>query len=537
MGIVGRMSGIGLSTVALAAGAKYWQTRSRMREEKEWLSTLRGPKDLDPQLLQNKKNELNKKKMCVVVGAGVAGVTSAYEMGKLGYEVVILDKAQSICAECSKAPAGGMQKMNPTVDSALWIEAGKSLFSQLTCDATSYEDFPFFRIGWWNTITDPHFVRWFADFTFASFMSSATKQDYTSKHMLDFTVWSVDVFKDLMKNQFNGKLGASAGLVHTGAMKLLYGEDALKAAKVSAKWCAYDAEPSRIIEKDDLLKLEPWLATLDQALAVPLSGALFQTTASSASCEDLTVDLARICQQEYGMKFEGNAAVTGFQESKGHIVAIQTSRGSLEVPPEVPVIVAAGSWTPIILRKLCLYCSLYPLKGYNLMVDLNTQMDGEVDSRYTDDQLPKRIVADSYMYTTRFVDTIRVATIGEFNGWNTFPDPMIEADVRRQTRLFMPDLAGVFNTHGKVICGLRPFTSNGMLFIGQTDDVHNLYVNTGPGFNGWKCALGSAKVLAAAVTGDQSILPGTFDPSVFKPGAKVTRSPFFCSIADRFSSA
>jgi glycine/D-amino acid oxidase-like deaminating enzyme len=70
-------------------------------------------------------------------------------------------------------------------------------------------------------------------------------------------------------------------------------------------------------------------------------------------------------------------------------VAIHTNRGNLSVDSTTPVIVAAGSWTPKILRKLDVFVPLYPLKGYNLMF--------KVPENSSRDDVPKRIVADAYM--------------------------------------------------------------------------------------------------------------------------------------------
>ena len=178
-----RLSGLGVSTLAVAAVVKASQTRARRQREAAAQNSPAATihmKRLDPNLLLH-STEKTKKKQCVVLGAGVAGVTTAYEMGKLGYEVTILDKCEDISQECSKAPAGGMQKINPAVDAAMWMSAAKSLMPEIGSDNSSvskkYEDFRFFRIGWWNALTDPHFLRWFLDFTFNSFFGSAARQE------------------------------------------------------------------------------------------------------------------------------------------------------------------------------------------------------------------------------------------------------------------------------------------------------------------------------------------------------------------------
>jgi hypothetical protein len=53
----------------------------------------------------------------------------------------------------------------------------------------------------------------------------------------------------------------------------------------------------------------------------------------------------------------------------------------------------------------------------------------------------------------------------------------------------MPHLTPLIR-EAKVLCGLRPFVADGLLLIGQAPGASNVYMNAGPGFNGWKCALG-----------------------------------------------
>jgi monoamine oxidase len=201
-----------------AAGYKAWQTKQHQQLQSDWLTKAgqeAGPIDLS--ILTSKNPD---KKICVVIGAGVAGICTAHEMASQGYSVVVLDKKKEISSECSRAPAGGMQKMNPGVSPGMWIEAAMSLLPSFSAKDESYEAFKFFRVQWWQACSDPHFIRWFALFTHASFFASVAETNYAQKHMLAFTVWSVDYFKDFLKNSHNGALWKKSGLVHTGELSL-----------------------------------------------------------------------------------------------------------------------------------------------------------------------------------------------------------------------------------------------------------------------------------------------------------------------------
>ena len=57
----------------------------------------------------------------VFIGAGIAGVCTAYQLGKRGYVVTVIDSADNPGTQCSAVPAGGMQKSNPTIDRDSWV--------------------------------------------------------------------------------------------------------------------------------------------------------------------------------------------------------------------------------------------------------------------------------------------------------------------------------------------------------------------------------------------------------------------------------
>jgi glycine/D-amino acid oxidase-like deaminating enzyme len=98
----------------------------------------------------------------------------------------------------------------------------------------------------------------------------------------------------------------------SGALKLLYGQKAFDAAESRGAWSDIDAEPTRVINRDELLKMEPWLVNL-KAQKEPLSGAVFQTEASSGDCEAVTVALADVCREngKLDVRFEGSVHITG----------------------------------------------------------------------------------------------------------------------------------------------------------------------------------------------------------------------------------
>ena len=70
--------------------------------------------------------EIKGPKKAVVVGAGVAGVSTAYQLAKKGWNVTLLEASHSPGSQCSAVAAGGMQKSNPVLTKESWGEVMRS---------------------------------------------------------------------------------------------------------------------------------------------------------------------------------------------------------------------------------------------------------------------------------------------------------------------------------------------------------------------------------------------------------------------------
>lgn len=504
------------------------RTRHRLRETaKPFAPTL-----VKEHLHSISENTAKGKKTCLVIGGGIAGVSTAHELCAKGHNVLMLERCSDTGLQCSSAPAGGMQRSNPSVDNSMWMAALRSLFGLVPCR--------YFRISLWETLTDPHFVRWFFGFTYNGFILPNETHDYYQNQMLDFTNWAIDsMLSDISK--FDA-LSDGTHLNQNGALKLYFSDDDFKKAKEYGGWTkAPDGESTIFLTRDEVLSLEPCIVNMYSAANEKkrIVGGAFQQKAASGNCYGYLRGAMKLLHQNYQDLFhvESDISVTGFDSKNGTITQVHTSRGPLDVPPNTEIIVAAGSWTPIILRMLGLYCPTYPMKGYNMIVNLD-----EAGLKASD--FPSRIVVDDFMFSTTINKEVRLASIGEFAGWSTDPDPSVTLDLKRQVCRMYPSLSVVLSSNNdienvqqmpkgiSIKTGLRPFVNDGRLLTGRISAYNNLLVNVGPGFNGWKVATGAAKVLEASVSGDTKDLPSTFDPTILSPEDRVVMSPMFCKLVD-----
>ena len=132
------------------------------------------------------------------------------------------------------------------------------------------------------------------------------------------------------------------------------------------------------------------------------------------------------CVEQLGVEVRYNTFVERLElDGKQRAVrAIHTNQGTLEVDEHTPVVVASGSWAPIMLRQLDYYVPLYPLKGYSLIMDLAPGLASD------DKDIPSHIITVGNIYISRFNNQLRIASMGEFSGWDTSPDPELTTNLR-----------------------------------------------------------------------------------------------------------
>ena len=229
--------------------------------------------------------------------------------------------------------------------------------------------FQYFRINFWETLTDPHYLRWFMGFSYNSAMVAEKKQRFYQGQMLNFTNWAIDdIFSTIEKEGITG----GVGLVKTGALQIFYDKSLYEKAIKKNQGPPSDGEVTKILSRDEVFELEPCLKNISDDGhgngSDNIIGGSFQVTAASGSCLGFTSGIMKVLHSKHKRRFtaENNISVLDFDTVDGRISCLHTNRGTLNVPEGVDIVVAAGSWTPIILRKLHLYCPVYPMKGDKL---------------------------------------------------------------------------------------------------------------------------------------------------------------------------
>jgi D-amino-acid dehydrogenase len=152
-------------------------------------------------------------------------------------------------------------------------------------------------------------------------------------------------------------------------------------------------------------------------------------------------------------------------------------------------VIALGSYSTPLLRRIGISIPVYPVKGYSITLPLEPE---SVAPRVSLTDHARKIVL------SRLGDRLRVAGTAELNGYDTeMNEPRCNALVRRCFEWF--PRAG-HAERAQFWTGLRPATPSNLPLIGRSK-YPNLFINTGHGTLGWTLACGSGHALADIVSG------------------------------------
>ena len=239
---------------------------------------------------------------------------------------------------------------------------------------------------------------------------------------------------------------------------------------------------------------------MQPALSGPLTGGVFYEKEAQAEPLRAVETMARLARQQ-GVTIREHDEVFDMAASEGEITSLNTTQGRILAGQYV---LAAGSWTPLLARKLGIRAPIEAGKGYALIV-------GGFSPAV---RLPTALVERKVGVTPRANGTVRLAGTMELAGLNeSINTRRVEAIVRGARAFFqMPDSLTVHETWR----GLRPCTPDGLPIIGRPDGWKNLVIASGHAMLGLTLSTGTAEMVAELIAGaTPRIDPEPFRPSRF----------------------
>jgi D-amino-acid dehydrogenase len=398
----------------------------------------------------------------IVLGGGIVGVTSAYFLARAGDDVTVVERRPGVALETSFANAGlvapghsytwASPRAPKIMLKSLFVK-GQALRLKLTAD--------------WHM--------WAWCWLFLQNCTDERSRLNTSRKVR-LCRYSQAQLQALTAAEHLAYERISRGLLY------LYRDQAAFANGVKhMSILTENGLPLETLDPQAAIAKEPALAAARDALA----GAIYCPTDESGDAYLFTQALYERCVA-LGVTFRFDTEILGAAASADRVERIDTSRGPLVADRYV---LALGSYSPFLGRKLGYRLPVYPVKGYSVTLPIergHTPPDlGGVDEQH--------LVA-----WARFGDRLRFTATAEFAGYDTRHTPADFTHMLAAARGLFPN--GADYGRPSYWAGLRPMTPEGTPIIGATRH-RNLFINTGHGHMGWTMSCGTARVLADIMQG------------------------------------
>lgn len=396
-----------------------------------------------------------------ILGAGVIGVTSAYQLARAGCEVTVIERQGAPALETSFANAGEV--------------------SFGYCSPWAAPGIPMKALRWIFMKHAPLILRPRFDGTMfawlARMLSNCTSDRYglNKSRMLRLADYSRRTLAELRL-----ETGICYDERMRGTLQLFRSERQVHASAKDVAALAADGIPYEVLDRDGCVRIEPALSHVREKFV----GGLLTPKDETGDCFKFTTALAQKARA-LGVRFIFGTAVRSLMVDGGKICGVVTD--TARVPAGV-VLIALGSYSPILLKPLGISLPIYPVKGYSLTIPI-MKFDRAPESTVMDETFKIAI--------TRLGDRIRVGGMAEISGYTHD----LGLPRRRTLEHSVNDLfPGGDLSKASFWSGLRPMTPDGTPIIGPTK-IKGLFVNTGHGTLGWTMSTGSARLISDLMMG------------------------------------
>lgn len=417
----------------------------------------------------------------IVVGAGLMGVTSAYLLRRAGHEVTVLDRGPGPAAETSHANGSmltpGMAE--PWNAPGCWRVLLGSLGRADAALQLRLKALPSL-VGW-----GVGFLR----------NSSSSAYQRNRRNNLRLALYSLEVLHRLIRDT-----AIEYGAARRGSLSFYRDEGAFDRAVSAAAALAPMGLRFQPLSVKRALQVEPALAPIADQLAGAIHYDRDETGDAFRFCNRLAEEAGRI-----GVQFRFHTAVEAVELTRGKVRGLRAGAATFEADDYV---FAAGSHTPLLVRRAGVRVPVRPVKGYSI-----TFPDGGERPTL---RLPL-IDNEHHVVLVPMDGALRLAGIAEFTGYDLALDAARLDRLQRRLTAILPQ-SRLNLAVGTPWCGLRPISVDGSPIVGPTS-VPNLWLNTGQGHLGWTMTAGSARLLVDLMSGaPPAIDPAPYALSRFRAG-------------------
>ena len=404
----------------------------------------------------------------VIIGAGIAGITSACELIRDGHEVTVIDQGTEPANFSSHANAGLICPGHAFA----WASpaAPIMMLKSLWQNDQALRFRPRLDARQWNWIA--LFLR----------QCTSTRARINTERKYHLCSYSQKKLKEIVE-----ETGISYDQKTNGLIYFYKTENSFELAKKKSKLLESFGLKVEALGIEELIKIDPGLISAKELI----TGGLYCPTDESGDSRLFTLKLANLCE-ENGAKFLMNTVAKKMVRTSNRIAAVETNLGHIDGDG---FLVSSGVGSPDLLKTLGISIPIYPVKGYSVTLPITSSNQpphlGGVDE-------------DSLLAYCPLGDRLRITATAEISGYDTSYKTGDFRTMLKKVKELLP-LAADYDNPSYWAC-LRPMRPTGLPFVDRTH-YSNLWLNAGHGHMGWTMACGTAKIIADIIANRAPDIP------------------------------
>ena len=404
-------------------------------------------------------------KKVIVIGGGIVGLSTAYYLNKEGHEVVVLDKSD-LSGGASYVNAGYLTPSHiiPLASPGMMAKGIKWMFNSSS---------PFYM----KPRLDPDFLKWAWYFHRSS---TKAKVDKAIPLIKDLNLLSKELFTD-WKDQ--GELGEFQ-LEKKGLLMLFKTRKEEEHEREVAQRASDLGLEVTELTAQELNRIQP-------NLSQDIRGAVHYLCDAHSSPPEIMGNLKNYLIEQ-GVKLIPGEAVTSFDINGQKIAKVNTIENSYSADE---VVLASGSWSQELAKKLGVDLPIQPGKGYRIDVQR------DVDIKLPAILMETKVAVTPMKGFTRFAGTMELSGIN-----HKIRKERVNA-IARAAETYYTNLNITEAERSQAQCGLRPVSPDGLPYIGRTTKYPNFYVASGHAMMGWSMGPATGKLISELISGQSTSMP------------------------------
>ena len=392
-------------------------------------------------------------KKITIIGGGVIGLCCAYYLQKDGYDITVIERGD-ITNGTSFGNAGYVSPSHfvPLASPGIVAQGLRWMLSSTS---------PFYIKPRLST----DLIRWM--FTFWSKANKKTVEEH-APHLNNILQLSRHLMSDI-KND----VGNHFRMAEDGCFMLYKSPETEKHEIELAKEAAAFGIETKFFNAQQVQDMEP-------DVEVSVRGGVLYPIDCHIHPGDFMQTLKTHLQNN-GVKLQLNTEVTGFEKNGSAVKSVITNKGKFDCDE---LIIASGSWLPVMTKQLGIHILLQAGKGYSM-----TYENVEKNLHYP------AILVDKRVAMTPMGKDLRMGGTMEISGINKNILLKRAQAIHNGASAYYPNLNLPFPSVDKIWNGLRPLSPDGLPYIGRHSKYNNLVIAGGHAMIGISLAAGTGKLV------------------------------------------